>query len=467
MAQAYRAPVNYRSSPARVGTPEGIAISGGIAMLSESPADPANPATPVVVVVNGTPRTRVTGAPAAGQYRIRSQIVIGVNGLPRTEYLPILDFHASDEGLSGTVDYYAVGTVLTSEWVDALMSLLTPLTGIATAPALQSLYPATTNLYAPGRPGRIAFLSDNSMYYSNGVQWISVAANVSPNNWSEALAVFQRFGLQSTSGFSAAWSKAQDLAQSFGVSSASGYSTPGAAVVTLAAALAQVFDSAFAASWASAGAMAAGMGLTVVSNYTAGGGPLSLGLFNPQFESAIGSVEGDNWWPYTDGTASGEASRVTSGVVSGSGSGRVWTSGYFNAEVFVPAFAGLQTRFSKVALDGSSGHLKFRARRDAAGGSAYVLAHVYDPGGALISINGTGTGVENAMLWGPNVGSSPNVSAKIAPALGTVYDFDLDLAAWLSSICTWASASKVVLNFVATATDFPLEDFVIDDFQAR
>jgi hypothetical protein len=228
MALPYKNPANYRGAPSRVPTPEAISISGGLALLSEAPADPA--AYAVTVVVNGGARTRVLTTPAAGQYRIQSQTIIKANGQATTEWLPLLEFHSSDEGLTGTVDYYRVGTVLTAEWVESMMWLLSPITGVASISALQSTYPATSVMTAPGRPGRVAFLTDDSMYYSNGSQWKVVAANVDSNTWAHAFTMGGGFAFAATRNFTAAWTALEGVAAGLGYTTASSYIASGIAV---------------------------------------------------------------------------------------------------------------------------------------------------------------------------------------------------------------------------------------------
>lgn len=163
----YRSPTDFRSVASRTIPAEAFEIRGGFALLAESPADPNDPLYPIVVTVGGGARTRVTGTPAAGQFRIVT--TVSPYG---TAWTPQLEFHASDEGLEGTCDYYRAGTILTRRWYeDALLPHLQPITGVADVATLEASYPATTDRTAPGYPGRIAFCDDGSSVYSTGTAW--------------------------------------------------------------------------------------------------------------------------------------------------------------------------------------------------------------------------------------------------------------------------------------------------------
>ncbi len=188
----YKAPRNYRSSAIQI-VGEAIKIGRwpsaadapwlgaevtsdlttrgtGIALLAEAPADPSLPLYPMAVTVDGVPYTRVVGqgAPAAGQYRVKTQTIIGADGQPHLEHLPVLEFLEADIGKTGSVDYYATGTVLTTELFAALIEFLSPLVNVGSIPLLQSTYPAGS---AEGRAGRLAFLADGSCYFSDGAVW--------------------------------------------------------------------------------------------------------------------------------------------------------------------------------------------------------------------------------------------------------------------------------------------------------
>ena len=159
MAFAYRPPVNFRGSGVRTPSPEAISVSGGVALLSEAPADPLNVSTPMVVTIGGNARTLVQGAPGVGEYRVLTQNVMGADGQVHAELLPLLQLNAADEGLTGTADYYRTGSILTAEWVASLIAFLTPLVGYASVGALPA---PTTDATKRGRAGDLALLADSS-----------------------------------------------------------------------------------------------------------------------------------------------------------------------------------------------------------------------------------------------------------------------------------------------------------------
>jgi hypothetical protein len=168
---AWKPPVNYRTSAVVTPTPEAIEIGAdGVALLAEAPADPTTNA--MTVTVGGNARTRVTGTPAAGQYRVKTQSVIYADLQPHTEYLPLLEFHSSDAGLSGTCSYYRTGTVVTTELYQSMIDFLRPLTGYASSAEFPA---ATTDRTQRGCPGDMAFTTGGQLYYSDGTQWFAVA----------------------------------------------------------------------------------------------------------------------------------------------------------------------------------------------------------------------------------------------------------------------------------------------------
>ena len=170
---AWKPPVNYRTSAVVTPTPEAFEIGAdGVALLAEAPADPSNVATPMTVTVGGNARTRVTGSPAAGQYRVKTQSVIYADLAAHTEYLPLLEFHSSDAGLSGTCSYYRTGTVVTTEFYQSMIAFLRPLTGYASSATLPA---PTTDPTQRGCPGDMAFTTGGQLYYSDGTQWFAVA----------------------------------------------------------------------------------------------------------------------------------------------------------------------------------------------------------------------------------------------------------------------------------------------------
>jgi hypothetical protein len=223
----------------------------------------------MVVVVGGTTLSRTANAPGANEYRVRTQTVIGVVGTPLTDWLPILEFNASRNGQTGTVDYYAVGTRLTVEFVESLMDLLTPLVGVLDLSTLETTYAASSSLTAPGRPGRIAFLQDGTMFYSDGIDWVEVAGNVAPSEWQALMVNASGFGLASTSAFAAAWTAARSQAHTFGISSTFTYNPGGVQDDrTQAHTFAIAAVSAFAASWTSARSQAVTFSMAQADSYT-------------------------------------------------------------------------------------------------------------------------------------------------------------------------------------------------------
>jgi len=157
----YKSPINYRPTPAHIPS-EAFTVSGGFALLAEAPPDPVQ--YPIIVTVAGNPRTRVDVTPTAGQYRILTQTLPG----PAVEWLSVLQFHASDEGLSGIADYYGAGTILSSQFFDMLVAFLTPLVVASQV----SLPPPTMAQSERGRRGDVAFLEDGSGFFSDGAAWV-------------------------------------------------------------------------------------------------------------------------------------------------------------------------------------------------------------------------------------------------------------------------------------------------------
>lgn len=172
---AFKSPQNFRASPVQI-TGEAIVVSGGVALLAEAPADPNSFATTITIA--GAPRTLVTGTPQAGQYSILTQTVIGADQQPHLEYLPVLQFNGSDEGLAGLATYFGTGTILSAQFFAMLLAFLTPLTGMVNV----SLLPTPTlDTTQRGRPGDVAFLLDGSAYFSDGGTWQPFASGVPPS----------------------------------------------------------------------------------------------------------------------------------------------------------------------------------------------------------------------------------------------------------------------------------------------
>lgn len=154
--------------PVHTPAPEAFVVGDdGVALLEEAPHDPTDVSTPMVVTVGGLSRERVTGTPSAGQYRVKRGLT--PNGW---EWLPELEFHASDIGASGTADYYAFGTIVTARrWV-SFMGHLMPLSGYADQAALEAAVAPSSSLDAIGWAGRFARTADGNWYYSTGTQWV-------------------------------------------------------------------------------------------------------------------------------------------------------------------------------------------------------------------------------------------------------------------------------------------------------
>lgn len=192
MADVFKLPVNYRAAAVHL-PPESFTVSGGSALLAEAPIDPAQAS--IAIYVAGSPRQRVEHDPAPGEYRLVMQTVYGPDGEPHVTPLPLLQFHASDEGLSGLADYYGSGTVLTAQFFAMLMAFLTPITGVANEAALADLYPPTSDPTRRGRIGDIAFTADGSGYFSNGEKWtpFSLSGQMRAGSFSIAHAIALAF----------------------------------------------------------------------------------------------------------------------------------------------------------------------------------------------------------------------------------------------------------------------------------
>jgi hypothetical protein len=269
VSRDWKTPVNWRGTPSPV-MAEPFEIVGGVALIAEAPADPANPAYPITVTVGGNPRTRVTGAVHAGEYKILSQTVIGADGNPHLEYLPVLQFNATDNGLSGAATYYRSGTVLTEQFFDLLRWFLTPITGVADLSALTSLYPPTSDVTKRGRPGDMAITTGRALYVSDGTTWFS--AGVEQANLA-AVTAAAAMGVSSSSGFAAAWSVARSQAAAFGFAATEEYVASGlVGALTAATQMGISAVSGFSASWTDGQAPTAAIGFACSSDYTPGGG---------------------------------------------------------------------------------------------------------------------------------------------------------------------------------------------------
>jgi hypothetical protein len=400
MSRDWKSPQNYRSAPSPV-TAEPFEIVGTVGLIAEAPADPA--VFPVTVTVGGNARTRVTGTPSAGQYRIQTQIVMGADGAPHTEWLPILEFHSSDAGLSGTATYYRTGTVLTDAFFDLLRWFLTPLTGLASESALAAAYPATTDVTKRGRPGEIAFIADGSAFYSDGSSWVRISANTTPTSAVSEYLAAAALGVAQTSGFSAAWSNAASFAAALGFSSVSDYVSNG---VLGALAMTQTMGvsatSSFSASWSDGGSPGAALGVSFASGYTGPAGPLALKAMQFALGAGTGTQDvtwaADSAWPDTTQpklimsmggriTANGSAVQGFSqslGFMTGTAALAGWWGNQDNVAATVvrsrlrAAGLSLYTPGATPTADGEfslSSMLSngFRISRDAAAGASYLV----------------------------------------------------------------------------------------------
>jgi hypothetical protein len=201
-------------------------------------------------------------------------------------------------------------------------------------------------------------------------------------------------------------------------------------------------------------------------------GASSVDLHNPGFESAIGSVEGDNWWPALPGNYAtyGVAERRTTGAITGSYSGFVGVSGEHDDgyEPWTePTHCYLRNRCTKAQVDASTGHLKFRIKPVSQAYATWIEVAAYDSANNKIS-NETNY-AHIAMLYGTRIGTaSDDTSIRIAsPANGTTYDVDWNLRAHVESIATWANVAKLIISIGSQSNDASRAEFRCDDFGAQ
>jgi hypothetical protein len=272
MSLPFKFPVNYRPTPVQI-TSESFSVSGGLALLAESPADPNNPATPVYISVTGSARTRVTGSPGVGEYRIKTQTVFNAANQARTVYMPVLEMNAADNNLTGAASYHAIGTMHTAEMWDALIWLLTPLTDIASLSALSSTYPASTSIVASGRPGRIAFLTDGAMYFSDGLTWRQVSgagSGTTPDSWSDAMGLSVGAHVDSSASYSGVWSAAESIASAMHFDSFQSYVSAGVqGYITFNTAFEVASSALYSGSWDNANSFNSSFSISNSASYTA------------------------------------------------------------------------------------------------------------------------------------------------------------------------------------------------------
>jgi hypothetical protein len=351
----YKAPVNFRATPQQVGSPESFTVTGGLALLAEAPANPAVYA--MTVTIGGIARTRVDVAPAAGQYRVLTQTVLGPDAQPHLEYLPVLQFHVADEDATGLVDYFGTGTILTAQFFAVLIAFLTPLVG---ADSTDELPTPTMNQARRGRLGDVAFLADGSAYFSDGAAWVAFgAAGSAPPTGRLTLA--QVIGDALDAGYVGpsfaddipsfaatygatldgvwlapnAWVGDTDLAQSFTAT------TDAVAAEVGALSVAQVLGMTLSAAldWAAApGDFAATLGATLDGSYSGGGVAVS-----DNFTRANNASLGANWATPTGATPFAiltNAANIANGAGGTSGAS-YWSANAFADNQYAETSAGL------------------------------------------------------------------------------------------------------------------------------
>jgi hypothetical protein len=126
--QPYKAPVDYHDPTAVSNEPITVTTEDGVpvAYLAEAPLDPAQGGT-ISVTLGGAGFTRVTGTPAAGQYRIRTQVLPG----GALEYMPVLVLNAADLGKTGTASYWGTGSIVHRGTFRSLIGNAWDLMGVA------------------------------------------------------------------------------------------------------------------------------------------------------------------------------------------------------------------------------------------------------------------------------------------------------------------------------------------------
>lgn len=130
-----------------------------VAPLAEVPDN----GSPVTVLIGGNARTVVTGIPNPGECRIKTY---------GNSYLPLIEFHPNDNGLTGTVDYTRTGSILTDLHVKLEQEFNAPLiTNYATVAALTAAVPPQSDSNTRGYPGDKALLTDGTQLVSDGTVW--------------------------------------------------------------------------------------------------------------------------------------------------------------------------------------------------------------------------------------------------------------------------------------------------------
>lgn len=203
---------------------------------------------------------------------------------------------------------------------------------------------------------------------------------------------------------------------------------------------------------------------------------------NPGFESAIGTVEGPNWWPWVQDLtgltgAIAISERLATGAMTGSYVGHIKSKGS-NADDSV--WDAMSFR-SLIADFAAGSRLTFDLQPHSTVTSEAWLAlavHVFDSGGVEIENSTNGKNYLN--IWNTSV-SFPSASSavKYTPALNTTATVTFDLKDFitgagafaghgtiLNSGKTWSNVSKVVVDILAVGqTGADTCDVYIDNFR--
>lgn len=477
MAQhRYKAPVNYRATATLIAA-EPISVVGGTALIAEAPADPADAQTPVTVTVGGSARTRVTGAPSAGQYRFKTQVILDA-GVERIEYLPVLELHSSDEGLAGTVTYYGTGTILTAEWWAAMRAFIAPVVGVAD---FASLPAPSSDYYQRGFPGDIAILTNGTICFSSGTVWTQVASGA-PMPVVGALVMARAFGLVSDASWTppGVWTADENITGVLGILSDATFAAAGswAAALDIASSWGVASDAIQAE--VAALALAGSLGVSSDGTWAAGGGGGSSALSNMDFESALAaenqtsapSNPSGNWtgWVTAVDGASALAQRSATHKIDGTYGGYLEAAGFTDDDtIFEVGTARLVQRIARSDLDSAGAILSFKVKGRTSylstSPSVFLRVTVYTSGNADISK--TTGGANTAKLWGASTGSEADQSWVFAPS-ATAATVTGNLKNWLSNAVAignhWSDIDHVDLEIVAQSTMTIPTAAVVDTF---
>lgn len=488
MARRLPRPVDYRAVYVRTQTPEEFPAveldsetGAYFTLLREAPSDPTNPDTPMTVTVAGAARARVTGAPAPGEYRVRTATVGAT-----TEWLPVLEFNAADLGRIGTCDYYRGGSVYTRPWMERLHSFSRPLQATSLA-ALQADSPAQSDAWTRGGPLDLAIVA-GVLYYSNGVEWLALAGGVAGNVGAQAgigpaVAPVQALPLGGKGGAAGAIgpASAPPSAQAPHVTIGA---APGGATGDVLPADAPLSPGVLSATGKAAAGVAANAPITAqplnaVGNASGGGtGPLLPP--NPNFDTDITATgeQANAWWKeqflgdHNAGVA--VAGQFASTEMTGSYVGHLlaqpgyWDDGMnFGWDIASALLSFVRT---KAEIDATGGVLTFDLRPKAqnAPGYAVIRLHAFDAGNVEIT-NGGGVTGDAINLWGAPAADTTIVGATTVNVTQTV---SFNLKTWMSNHLTagktWADVAKVIVSFETSSTGSAANltnEFYIDNFR--